>query len=572
MAGNEKSGVDRYSDATEVVKDLIYERAKWVRKWVIASAFPFVALTMLMVSCYEINQTIGRVPQATVLLSAALIFIVCIRMIRPLLRKNWTSAFGNYHISMLCTAALLPLGFVTDEPRTFLWAVLPIAYWMVGLVSAKGWLMPGEFSALSLLAATIMGRWSIAIPIWIYALIVYVPVMFWLNWRLKKIGTALFLALLILAVWQQAHIAGVVLPLIASLLLIALGVYAIGKLNDGNASGLIRSFALAVISAVILFVAISIFQFKVNSPLAWWLMTALFAATAMFIHRVVNQRAGALLVSWTIHWLAVSICVSLDAVRLDYYLVFAILAFPLRIAADRLKDNHLQLWSQIYLLIATIVLLPKLNSDSVSQLLSILLIYLFSPWAFGAPPHEAGPAWWKHILNPRHVVAIRQMLKKSGKFTASIPVIGVTVSAVASGILVLSKLKRGGQRMVLSDLLLILLQVVIALILTDFTLDKLLLPDTIERLVDGANLKDPHYLVGEGVAFTVGGILFGILALVRREPYLSLLAMVCFLVSPIRLLNNGMGSTAIFWLFCFASAAGIFVAREGKEEQLRKSH
>lgn len=560
MAESEASGPEKINGVTDVVKDAVYERARWVQKWIMCNAIPFLALFMFILSYFMMAGMRFQLDHAVrVLLASVLAGVIGVRAARPALQKNWRAVVGNYHPTILFIACLLPFNLVGDAGKDYVvWLVVVAGYWTLAWCYSRQWMMPGEFVLLSIMVVALVGVGNVPLESWKFVLILLVPAIAWLYVSKKRIGINIFLAMLILLLWMTSSIADRLLLLISASAFIAFAVYIIGKMTGEGSSNTIRGAALALISGLLLFIVVFLLEYKLDRARSWWLISGLFVVLASFMRWRFGEANKSSLFLWAMHWLALTVSKAGYLEGHELYFVPALFALLLRALSRKWQSNMLYDGSQIYLLISALLLMLSSDVVDFNRFFFMTVLFIASVTSFEPAPYASNAAWWRDLINPRHVVALRNIGKKASKFTASIPVIGPTLSALLNGLHVISKMKKNRRRVGVADLMQIAVIVMVGVTASTFVQSLLQLPQS-----NTAHVEDAE-LISNTVTMTTIGVLFALTGILRREPLLSMLAMLCFVATSAIALKDG--ATHFCWMMCFISAFGVFLARHLKDD------
>ncbi len=577
---------------TDGAKDLFSERARWVQTWITARALPFIALLTLAFNYYRIGSGEVVIPRSwTFAVAWTLLFIVVIRAIPHMSQRQWQKIFGNYQISFGFLGLLLLLGDSYGEHSLLYWGVLLAGFLGIGLIYPKKWSMPGEFGAVSLMLSGIVIGSKTPCPGWLFILVMVAPVMVYLQWKHQLLKPVLFLAALMVGVLLISEIRDrqVILAVFTALVLLWVAIYSIGKLNQKDASSFIQNVGIGVISGILFAIFVKLIGFPSDSALTWWAMFVFFVGISALLYKRNGSKLCPVLILWNTHWMLVSLTMSweewLKPVLSGEFYSFQVAAIMgsllLQYFAFKLNNNRMLVWARIYLILVALSIggigriFLKDDGTTIFRLIFALAVFAFAIWAARATNLAKGPPWWKGAVNPRHVVAIRQIMRKGGNFIGSIPFIGATASAIIKTVRVFMKLKRDGSSMHSGDVLLIIWVIILSLFLSLY-IDKFLLSGDIAQTIAlvGGNTTGAIKEVNQDVinkakdmvvaqsSYLIAGLLFGIVALKERQPLYPLMAMVSFLLAPATIIGGDYFVTTSFWLISMIAAIGILSVRE----------
>jgi len=582
------------SDVVDGAKDLFGARAQWVQTWVLSRGLPFAALIALVFSYYQIGSGELGIPYPVLLGIAVLaLFIALVRGLQILKNKQPQKILGNYQLSLVVVALLLLLGSPEGNHSWFFWLFLIVGFWAVGFAYPKQLFMPGEFTAVAFMLLGVCKSTTTPIPDWIFVSLVIAPVIAWLQLKYQLLKPVLLLSALLLAYWLFAEeIDGwqTILAVVGATLMLLLAIYSLGQLAETGASSFVQSVGLGVISGLLVFVVIMLLGFDSEAASTWWSMFIPFIAICIFIYKRNGEPLLPLLILWTTHWSVIVASYSWEdwfvndffAELYGFHLAIVVGALALRYYAMSNNINRLLVWARIYLAIAALSLTFLFYFEDDLTLFRLVFtagMFVFALWLAKNINLEKGSPWWKGVINPRHVVAVRKILRKSGNFFASVPFVGAIISAVIKSLQVISKLKRDGSNINSGDLLLIVWAASFALFLNEY-LEFYLLTDTfLVSLIDNQNGNGSfEVLVSLRAAFSnvliyvTAGILLGIINAILRQPIFLLLAMASFVIAPTVITNESPELNMLFWLTCFVSALGILSVREfGRDSNLKST-
>jgi hypothetical protein len=217
-------------------------------------------------------------------------------------------------------------------------------------------------------------------------------------------------------------------------------------------------------------------------------------------------------------------------------------------------------------------------SDSfmtIFRLLFFIAVFVLAIWVARTEAFAKGLPWWKGAVNPRHVVAIRRIMLKGGKFIGSVPFIGATISAIIKTMQVLGKLKRDGSKMHSGDVLLIIWVIFLAIFISRY-IDEFILSDAIVKAIafsdEGISgiatevlqetVNNAKAMIVAQSSYLMAGLLFGVVALKERQPLYPLMAMVSFLLAPATIMGSDYSETPFFWVISLIAAIGILSVKE----------
>jgi len=569
-------------------EELFSGKAKWVQTWISSRGLPFLALLALTLGYYHVSSGDFELPASTqAWLSYMLFAIVVIRLLPGIGKTSWSKVFGGYQASLAFVAGLLLLGNTHEGPGLSYWVYLTLGCWLMGLLYAKKSLVPGEFGVISVLIAAVIGSSAPPLDSWIFITLVFVPVISWLQWKHNQTKPVLVLSALVVIVWMGADITGplVILAIAATLGFLWLAVFAIGRLARNDMSSFVYSLGIGVISGLIFFVIVQLADLDPDSSVTWWLMTVLYAGIAWFLYRRNGRALLSMLFLWGIHWAAISSLVTWievfdrieGAEEYGFHLALLLGAFVLRQKAISLHEKRLYTWAQVYMALnALIAGFSYTHSDATP----VRIIFMFTMFAFAlwfARPLSLGKSlpWWRGMINPRHVVAVRRIARKSGNYVVSIPFIGPTVNVIMQGIKILSHLKKGNEKVDTGDLLLILWAVCMAMfcilyveayvindgfiksiMTSSYQLEVMEQAETLAEWLDLATSTMSTF-----ITLFLAAIFLALTGAVYRQPLYEFLSMAAFFAGPVSLIGGEFAGTALFWLACIAAAGGVLSVR-----------
>ncbi len=592
---------------TNASEDIFSERARWVQTWITARALPFIALLTLALSYYQIATGGFVLPrQWAQVVAGIMLFIVLFRAGRYLYRRQWHEVFGGYQASLAFLGLLLLLGDGEGPYSHLYWGVIIGGFWLVGYIYPRKWLMPGELAVIALVSAGLASDGLAPLPDWLFVLVMASPVMIYLQWRHQLLKPVLMLAALIVFVLINAEISGwqVLLAVAVALMLLWVAIYSIGKLNKRDASSFVQSVGVGVISGLLYAIVVVLLGFSDEAPLTWWSMFGLFSLIALVLYKKNGNNLLPLLMLWGTHWALITLTISWEEwmtpiVSGDYYgfqVGLLLGALHLRYLAVKLDNNRLLVWARLYLIVFALSIgVATVGGDELTfvRLMFTLAVFIIAITLAKGRELSKGPAWWRGVVNPRHVVAVRRILRKGGNFIGSIPFVGPTMSAVIKTFQVLAKLKRDGRSMHSGDLLMIAWVICLSLFLSLY-LEKYVLSDDIayalalgddfvvETLDNEAGsavtgvpgvVEERAEMIKEAVnsalemmvvqsVYLLAGILFAAVALKERQPLYPLMSMVSFVLAPATIVHGEYFETAFFWLTSLVAAIGILSVRE----------
>ncbi len=284
-----------------------------------------------------------------------------------------------------------------------------------------------------------------------------------------------------------------------------------------------------------------------------------------------------MLILWVTHWAAIVATFSWEE-WVNGYDVYGVQmatvcgALVLRYFAVDKNNQRLLVWSRGYLAIAALVAVSLIETEEFLTLFRFICVAAFfvvAIWLAMDIDLKKGAPWWRGVVNPRHVVAMRRVMRKSGNVLASIPFFGATISAIVKGLRVVSKLKRDGSNINSGDLLLIVWALCLALFFSAY-IDVYLLTDSfLQSLMISSEPTDETMMsiylrdtINSSSRFILAGILLGIINVILRQPVFLLLAMVSFVMAPFMVSNIEYELAMPFWITCLVSALGVLSLRE----------
>ncbi len=577
-------------EITSGAEDLFSGKAKWVQTWISYRGLPFLALIALTLGYYQVSSGISELPASTqVWLSYILFAIVVIRLLPDIRKISWSMVFGGYQVSLAFVAGLLLFGNADEDPGLNYWVYLTFWCWLMGLLYSKKYLMPGEFGTISVLTTAVIGTGAPPLDAWIFITLVFVPVILWLQWKHNLTKPVLVLSALVVIVWLSADIKGpsVIFALAATLGLLWFVVFAISRLAKNDMSSFVYGLGIGVISGLIFFVVVPLADLSTEYSATWWLMTGLYAGVAWFLYRKNGGSLFPILFLWGIHWSVISSAYTWleifngieDSEIYTYGFPLAMLlgAFALRQMAVSMDKKRLYTWAQLYMAGNALIagFLYSEYDATITRFIFTFTVFAFALWF--AKPLSLGKSlpWWKGMINPRHIVAVRRIARKSGNYVVSIPFIGPTVIVIIQGIKVLSHLKKGNEKVNTGDLLLILWSICMALFCTMyvdvFVIEERFIKSIMTNSYQLGVMEQDETLaewlilasntMSSLITLFLAAIFFALIGTVYRQPLYEFLTMAAFSTGPVSLVTGEFSGTALFWLSCIVAAGGVLSVR-----------
>lgn len=350
-------------------------------------------------------------------------------------------------------------------------------------------------------------------------------------------------------------------------------------------SSFVYSLGIGVISGLIFFVIVQLADLDPENSITWWSMTFLYAGIAWFLYKRNGAALLSMLFLWGIHWAAISSAATWievfdrieGAEKYGFHLALLLGAFVLRQKAISLDEKRLYTWAQVYMALNALIAGISYASSDATVVRIIFMFAMFASALWFARPLSLGKSlpWWKGMINPRHIVAVRRIARKSGNYVVSIPFIGPTVNVIIQGIKVLAHLKKGNEKVDTGDRLLILWAVCMALFCTLYV-DAYVISDGFTKSImtssyqlgvmeqDGTLAEWLDVATNTISTFTslfLAAIFFALAGTVYRQPLYEFLSMAAFVAGPISLVGGEFSGTAFFWLACIAAAGGVLSVR-----------
>lgn len=571
--------------ATAIAENLFSEKSRWVHLWIYKRGMPFVALVALYVARYNATMPADILtgPSWFYLLLAFIVFCVALVRIVPArhslaqLRGSYVFSFG--YIALGIYISWLIAGFNLDGSFTNIqntplaihnWLYFYAGFWALTWLKCKDIVTSEEYFALAGYIAVSYGLGPESSSIWINVSVLFVPSIYLLYRQQESFRTILFLSAIVTYFLIVSEITGyfyVLIAFIGCLGFIWVVVKALKKLSDENVSNLLYSFCLLIISGLIFFVISVLFQFDPERPLTWWGMYSCFAVLCLLIWRSCGKKIAPIIALWQSYWLSATLFVTLidfvdvlseRTMHLGTLAIILCSAIALRELSARLNSNRLYVWSRIYMMLAagTAIFETGLQGEfSILWLLAVVVCFAVAVWLAQVRHLAKGLAWWRGVINPRTIVALRRIGRKSRSWIVSIPFLGSTIAASLRAGMLLMHLKKGGRRIDSADLLLILWSVSLSLVVA-LSLEQEFGPNLYTDLL----LSESEFYVVSVAMFS--GILLSVIGRFYEEPMFPLLGMMAFIASPAYLFQLEGELSISFWLAVITSASCIVFAKD----------
>lgn len=586
MPDNQLAGVGKAGTSIASLADnLFVGKSSWVHLWVYKRGMPFLALLAFYVGRYRISLTTDQLVLPAWFIPFLAIIISCFVVVKiALARKALDQLSGSYVFSFAYMSfgvhwdwllfSLFADGSTSGFPFLILFwgniAYTFTGYWAMTWLYCKELVSSEEYVALTLFIAFLYGTDSDPTSIWIFMAALFIPAILLLYRQHKSFRSIVFLASVVTYFWVVSDIAGinyVSLALVFCLGFIWVVFRALKKLSEENVSNLLYSFCLLVISALLYFIFNGLFSFDSTAPLTWWMMWLFFSGVSFLIWKSCGNKILPILALWFSFWFTLTFVFTLlyfadDLGEMISYsgllMILTGSALYSRTIAIHLNSGRLYIWSRLYMIVGGgAAMLFTAEAGSLPWLWFMFLLCIFATAVWFSLPKELGTElpWWRGVVNPRAIVAIRRIALKSGSWIKSIPFIGATIAAGVKTIALLAHLKKNGERIGSADLLLIAWSITLALVSTFY----------LEANV-GQEMYQDLGLTGDQFYFVctalITGILLSLMGRFHKEPLFPLLGMLAFIFSPLYLFQVLDELSQPFWMALLISACAVVFVKD----------
>lgn len=543
-------------------EDLFSERAKWIQKWITERALPFIALQALIISYYFIGT--GKVVMPGYLssiISSLILLFVALRSLYYFPQGNCQKMLGSYQVCLGFLGLLMLLGDKNGAHSLVYWGILLVGFWSVGFIYPKKWSMPGELPTIAILSSGLVMEDTAPLPGWIFVLVMVAPVIAYLQLRHQLLKPVLFLAALIVGVMicselRQGELQ-IIIAIIATVVLLWVSIYSINKLNTIDSSSFTQSIGIGVTSGLLMVLFTHIIGLSLDNASTWWGMYGAFALISGLLFRKNGHKIIPLLLLWSTHWALMTFTVSFSDQNYPLYgFHFSVIIGScfLQHFALTFNNNRLLVWARIYMVLFAFSLFLVGNEDlTINRLIFVLAVFSITIFIASAKKLASGLPWWKGVLNPRHVVAMRHMSRKGVNYVGSIPFVGATISTAIKTLQVLVKLKRDNT-IHSGDVLLFIWGVCLSIFISKYVEKYILIDYISEGLAIDSSIK--QNIINQ-ISYLIAGLLFSIISLKERQPLYNLLAMVSFLLAPALIIGDESVSKNVLCLMSFIAALGV---------------
>jgi hypothetical protein len=568
-----------------LTENLFANKSRWVHLWIYKRAAPFLALSAFYIGRHRLSYS-PDFDQIPAWFFPVLAFVIsCYAISRIFLARNsWETLYGSYvfsfaymslgeHLNSLMSNFYDPFappeGLLSWIAISVQWVYGFGGFWGMTWLYCKRLIAPEEFLALVLFITFAYGVYPDPSRTWIFVAVLLIPAIFLLYRQKQSFRMVVFLSAILVYFWITSEIAGfyVLIALAICLGFIWVLFRALKKLSEENVSNLVYSFCLATFSGLVFFIFNGLLGFDPSFSLTWWAMWFTFTVISALVWRSCGSRLFPILALWFSYWMTATFYVSLENLsdnfsELTFFIGSLLIliggALIIRATSLTLDSNRLYIWSRIYMIAAAILaIIISTNEQTLSSVWYFFIFACFpiAVWCAQKKSLGRGLPWWRGVVNPRTIVAVRRITRKSGSWFVSIPFIGTTVSAVIKVVALIAHLKKNGERSDSADLLLIVWSTSVALIFA-YYIDETFGPGAYGEL----NLaEEEFYFV---VSAMISGILLSLIGRISKEPMFPLLGMLAFIAAPMYLFQLDGEVTITFWLVTIASACGVVFVKD----------
>ncbi|MCW8997796.1 MAG: hypothetical protein OQK04_03690, partial [Kangiellaceae bacterium] len=310
---SEKSTLQKLGE--NVVKgtdDIIAKQSNLIHKWVAEKSLPYLGSLAFYFSYYQLSFVQEKPVTTLGWLWGTMYLVIAFGLIQPLKAGSWSAILSGYRATMFYIATLLLIEEFSEIYSPAYWGFATIYYWFFTWSYRQSYLMPGEFLGATLLLAALISNGVPLISSFAYIFIAFVPSLGLLYWPEHRVKAMLLLIGVMLLVWLGSDIDGMqkAIAVIATLGFIVVAVFALKKLTRDDTSNLVYSFALGIISGLVLFVLAVVLQIDLEKAGGWWLMSLFFAGISIYLFKKCSRNIYPVLILWNGFWSTITIGVT----------------------------------------------------------------------------------------------------------------------------------------------------------------------------------------------------------------------------------------------------------------------